>query len=76
MKPKCQHCGWRQAVRPRQLCCPCHRQPEVRAKYPSRSKFASRRARGDVRDPDPREIAALAAAIRESRTREEWNRLK
>jgi hypothetical protein len=42
-KPKCRHCGTRQAARPRGLCFPCYGDPLIRELYPTAgSKFATK----------------------------------
>lgn len=38
----CRHCQQRLATRPRGLCWPCYQSPDVRARYPSTSKFVRR----------------------------------
>jgi len=38
----CRHCGRAEASRPRGLCCGCYYRPQVRAQYPSLSKFGRR----------------------------------
>ena len=39
---KCRHCGRPRVNRPRGLCWTCYYQPEIRARYPSTSKFGRR----------------------------------
>jgi hypothetical protein len=38
----CRHCRRYAVTRPRGLCWSCHRKPDVRAQYPSESKYAKR----------------------------------
>ena len=39
---KCQHCQSAPITRPRKLCWICYYTPEIRARYPSTSKFGRR----------------------------------
>ena len=41
-RPLCGHCGWRVVSRARHLCFACSRDSDVRALYPSTSKFGRR----------------------------------
>jgi hypothetical protein len=59
-RPMCRHCGRRKACRPVGLCWPCYYTPEVRALYPSTSKFARRGVGGGNVDRPPAPEATAA----------------
>ena len=60
----CRHCQQKKANRPRGLCWNCYYTPGLKEHYPSTSKYASRRAKGQT--PAPEDFEGRAPLPRRS----------